>query len=225
MAKNQSHVSFSLLIGIAYFLFGYSVLGVDIELASLALLLVVATSLLPNVDQPGGDPAKELSGIIAAVMPIILIDRFPAIEAGGMVRMTLVVIVSYMLTKIVIVRILQATTVHRGSLHTIPAAIITGELVYLLFQELYWKYTVYIAMAGFLGFMSHLLLDGYGNLDIIAGAMGEKKKQPKAMTFVSDTFGRTAMLYVCVAVLGWYVARDIYPDMPYYRANISIDRY
>ncbi|MCB0343537.1 MAG: metal-dependent hydrolase [Bdellovibrionales bacterium] len=213
MAKQESHITFSTIVGIAYALCGILVLGIYPEHAMLALALIVIAGMLPDIDHGSGRPAHELGALLAAIAPLVLIEAFPTLRAGGMTRMALVVIACYLATRVFVVRALQMFTRERGIIHSIPAAVIVFQAAYLIFDDLYWFDRVYVAGAAFTGFFSHLLLDASGNLNLVGKAMGEGNKSKAALSLVGDTWGTTAAAYACVLVLGWFVYKDLYPAL------------
>ncbi len=213
MAKQESHITFSTVVGIAYSLCGILVLGIYPEHAMLALALIIIAGMLPDIDHGSGKPAHELGALLAAIAPLVIIEAFPELRAGGMTRMALVVIVCYLITRVFVVRALQMFTKERGIIHSIPAAIIVFQLAYLIFDDLYWFDRVYVAGAAFIGFFSHLLLDASGNLNFLGKAMGDKSRPRPALSFSGDTWFSTAAIYACVAVLGWFVYWDLYPTV------------
>ncbi len=216
MAQYQSHISFSVICGIGYALLGIWAFNIFPEHALLASLIVAITGMLPDVDAKSGAPARELGGFLAAVAPIAMIEFFPGLKAGGLARLALVVLLCYFFTRVLVVRALQKFTVHRGMVHSIPAAIITSEVVYLLFWDLYWVERVYVSAAAFLGYMSHLLLDASTNVDLLGKALGKAEKKPAALKLTSARLGSTAVMYLSVTVLGWFIFRDIYPNLRVY---------
>lgn len=206
-------MSFSVFLGIVYALFGLAFLSLPGELALLASVICVFSGILPDIDATGGVPEREAAGLLAAVAPIFIFELFPGLRDDGISRIALVVIGSYLVTRMIVIRGLQKFTVHRGLVHSIPAAIIAFELAYLMFWDLVWSDRLYIAGAAFVGFFSHLALDGYSNLDLLGKAMGNSQKRPAALKLFGDSWGSTAFLYSIVAVLGWFVARDLNPDL------------
>ena len=216
MAQLQAHVTFSALTAVGYASAGVVIFGVSTEISILAAIILLIAGLLPDIDGGAGIPARELGGLIAAVAPIAVLRNFPEVHAGGMVRISLVVIASYFLTRLIVVRFLQKATVHRGMIHSVPAAIICGELVYLLYRDVFWYDRMYLAVGAFLGFLSHLLLDAYHNFDLLGKVLGSSEKKPGAMKVIGPTFGLTCILYTGVAVLGWYIAKDFYPNLKLY---------
>ena len=213
MAKYESHVTFSTVAGIAYGLVGMLMLDIYPEHCILALAMIVIAGILPDIDHKNGAVAKEVGTLISAVCPILILKFLPGIKAGGMTRIALVVIACYLFTRVFIVRLLQNITVERGMLHSIPAAIVIFEVVYLVFYDLYWTDRLYVATAAFAGFFFHLLLDASSNVDIVGSALGEGKKKTPALKFFGNDTPATVAVYLCMATLGWFVMKDMYPNL------------
>lgn len=218
MAQYQSHVTFSVVTGIVYALLGVFFLQVFPEHAMLASVIVVIAGILPNIDEGGSAPAQELGGLLAAISPLVLIEFFPGLRSGGVARIALIVICCYFLTRLIVVRALQKFTNHRGMIHSIPAAIITSELVYLLFWDLFWQDRLYLAGGAFVGYFSHLFLDASTNLDLVGKAMGNAGKKAPALKLKGPSFGSTVVMYTSMIVLGWFVVQDFYPHLHSYAA-------
>ncbi|HQH29084.1 MAG TPA: metal-dependent hydrolase, partial [Oligoflexia bacterium] len=173
MAAQQSHMSFSFFLAILYAIFGFFFLALSPEALLLASVVVVIAGLLPNVDGGQDGAAKEFAGLLAAVLPLLILQSFPSLQSGGVARMALVVVCAYLISRVFVVRFLQTCTVRRGIVHSIPAAIITAEIVYLVFYDLPKGQRAYLFFAALLGFLSHLLLDAYSNFDLIGKASGQ----------------------------------------------------
>lgn len=213
MAQYQSHVTFSSILAAVYVAAGIMLFGIYVEQALLAGVILMFAGMLPNVDSGHSESTREFGALLAAVVPIVMIEFIPGIKDGGVSRLALVIITVYLFTRIVVVRMLQSMTVTRGMLHSIPAAIITSEIVYLFFHDLFWKDRLYVAAAAFIGFGSHLLLDGYGNLDLIGRAYGKSERRPAALKLRTGTFGSTMAAYLSIVVLGYFVMKDLYPHI------------
>jgi hypothetical protein len=183
------------------------VLRVYPENALLAAVIVVVAGLLPNLDAGGSGPAREISGLVAAAIPMILMETIPAIRAGGITRVAIVVVIAYLGTRWIIVRFFDRFSTHRGMLHSVPAAIITAEIVYLMFYDLRVLERMFVAFAAFIGYFMHLMLDGYENVALLP--KGEKK--PKAMKIKGASWASTWTLYGVMLVLGWFVLQDVFP--------------
>ena len=213
MAKMQSHFSVSIALAAGYALLGASGLKVPMDTVLLASVLFVIGGALPNVDEGGGTPAREFGGILAASSPLVLFTLFPSMRAYGVSQVALIAVATYSLSRIFISRALQHYTVHRGVFHSLPAAIITFEVFYLLFVGLPFLERFYVSFAGFAGFLSHLLMDAYGNLDLVGRAMGKGERKARVLKFGGTTWGSTMAVYGCMIFLGWFIVRDFYPNL------------
>lgn len=220
MAAEQSHISFSLILAAVYSFGGMLFFRVPPEHALLAAVLIFVAGMLPNLDQPGGSTPKELGSLLAAVSPLIVLELFPVLHDGGVVRVALVVVASYALTKLVLIRGMRKLTSHRGMLHSIPAAIITGQLTYLLFWDSSLQSRLYLGLAAFVGFMCHLLVDAASNIDLIGKAMGEKPAKAPVLKLLGGSFGSNAAAYGLLLVLSWVIARDFFPALRF-QASIT----
>ncbi len=216
MAEQQTHFSVSLVLSALYALVGVVIFDIAPELVVLGAVIVTVAGILPNVDAGNGQSAREFGGLLAAVSPLLAFEYFPVLLGGGIARIVLVVVCSYLFTRIVIVRAIQKFTVHRGVMHSIPAAIITAQLTYLLFWDVFWYDRIFLASAAFTGFFAHLMIDAYTNLDLMGKAMGNETKKPAVLKLGGPTMGGTLALYGCVAFLGYFVALDFDPSIERY---------
>lgn len=213
MANYQSHFSFATVVSVGYACVGIFALHVYAEQILLAAVIVVIAGMLPDIDANDGEPVKEFGILISAIVPIILLETFPTLKAGGVSRIALVVICCYVVTRLSILHMLRSWTTHRGLIHSIPAAIIVFELVYLLFWDLYMQERLYLGCAALVGYLSHLLVDAYGNFDIVGKATGKAKPGTPVLKFFGKSASSTIAIYTCVIALGWFVAKDIFPGL------------
>lgn len=221
MAQYNNHLSFSVLVAAGYAALGLVFLDMNPEQVALACAIVVIAGMLPDIDAPGAVPVRELAGLLAAVVPIAMMTYFPELGSGGITRMALLIIASYVLTRIIVIKGLGMLTVHRGMIHSIPAAIIVFEGAFLLFDDLYWADRLYVSGSAFVGFFSHLLLDSFSNIDLVGRVMGGRQESRGAMKLFGYSFGSTFIMYSCVLGLGYCVWQDLEPDLPALEAGVK----
>lgn len=213
MAAQQTHTTFSFIISLVYAFFGGILLAIGAEHVLLATVIVMLSGLLPNVDAGGEPPARELASLLAAVTPILTLHFFPWAHDGGVARVVLVVICCYLIARILIVRFLLTHTTRRGMLHSLPAAVLTAQATYILFFDLPIFERVYVALGAFAGYFSHLLIDAYGNLDIVGKAMGKSERKPSVLKVFSSSMGMNLSIYGAMLVMAWMIAKDFYPGL------------
>ncbi len=158
MAAYREHITVSGILGVAYasaavFLFGYSL----VQAAIVGVLTWVA-GMLPDLDSESGRPIRELSGVVAAFAPLLLLHNAQAVGVRGD-RAMLFAIISYAVVKYGGAFLLGKLTVHRGMFHSIPALLIASELVFLCYHSDELRVRVLMAVGVGIGFLSHLVLD------------------------------------------------------------------
>jgi hypothetical protein len=114
--------------------------------------------MLPDLDSDNSVPVRESLAFAAAVVPMLLVDRFRHL---GMTTdaIVLTAAVMYVLIRFCFGAFLKSYTRHRGMFHSLPAAFIFAELTFLACDcpETWVRW--FKAGAVFIGFMSHLILD------------------------------------------------------------------
>jgi len=216
MANEQNHFTLSVFLGLAYAFTGVIALGMYYELAALGLAAVIIAGILPDIDMDSGSQAREVSALLAAIAPIALIEYFPGIKAGGMTRIALTIVLSYLITRVFITRLLLKWTKQQGMMHSIPAAIITFQLVYLFFSDLFWQDRLFIAGGAFIGFMAHLFLEASAGLDLMGKAMGKGGGNLSTLKLSSSNWGINVSLYASIAIMSFFIAKDFYPALKIY---------
>lgn len=158
MAAYREHITVSGLLGIAYacaavFLFGYSIVQ-----ATIAAVITWIAGMLPDLDSESGRPIRELSGVVAAFAPLLLLQNAQAMGVRGD-RAFLFAIIAYAAVKYGGAFLLAKLTVHRGMFHSIPALLIASEVTFLTYHTEDLRVRVLMAVGVGIGFLSHLVLD------------------------------------------------------------------
>ena len=157
MADFKTHVTTSTLFGCGYAFAGVSQ-GAPIDSSLVAGGLCGVSGMLPDLDSDTGIPLRETMSFAAAIVPMLLLDRF---EQFGLSREQIVLAAGFMyfLVRFGFAKLLAMYTVHRGMFHSIPAALTFTGVAFLLCgtNDLTLRY--FKAGGVFLGVMSHLLLD------------------------------------------------------------------
>lgn len=183
MANFQTHITTSSVLGVAYGVVGV-VLGVPITSAVIGGGLCSLAGMLPDLDSGSGIPVRETTNLAAAIAPILLLDRFTTMGLGHE-EMVVAAGGVYLLIRFVVARAFKNYTVHRGMWHSVPAAFIAAAIGFMLCScnsnYLQW----YKAIAVFLGFMSHLVLDELNSLEVRRGRLRIKKSFGTAIKFWS----------------------------------------
>ena len=211
MTKTRSTSSY--FFSLAYTLMGYFLLRLPGELCLLGGVILFIAALLPDIDSDPQVAGQEVALILSAIIPLVALEFFPSLNNGGVSRLALIVVMSYLLTKVIFVQFATSFVAYRGILHSIPAAIITFDLTYLLFKDLDTFQRLYISVAALVGFLFHLLLEAYNNLDMVNQALGKGGKDKPVMKLTGATKQSTMAAYVILCGLSYVVFQDLFPAL------------
>lgn len=158
MADFRTHVTTSTVLGAVYGISGHVHWGLPPTTCVVAAGLCGVAGMLPDVDSDTGITQRELMTFLAAVTPMLLLDRLAQLGfdheqmvlAGGCI---------YVLIRFGFAEVLRRYTVHRGMWHSIPAAVIAGLIAALLCSHENLAIRLYKVAAVVLGYVIHLLLD------------------------------------------------------------------
>lgn len=180
MAGFKTHITTSSLLGVGYTGAGLY-LGLPIESSLIAGGLCGIGGMLPDIDSDSGIPFRESMGFTAAIVPILMLDRFRELGLNHS-QMVLVCGAMYLFVRFGIARLLARYTVHRGMFHSLPAALIFTGVAFLLAGDSTNLQLRYFTASGvFLGVMSHLLLDELYAVEWQGGRWRFKKSFGTAM--------------------------------------------
>lgn len=158
MAGYREHICVSGALGGAYAVSAVILFGFSAVQASIAAVLAWIAGMLPDLDSESGRPVRELSGVTAALAPLLLYQNASAIGVSGD-RAMLFALIAYGAVKYGGALLLSRLTVHRGMFHSIPALLIASEITFLCYHSHDLRVRVLMAVAVGIGFLSHLVLD------------------------------------------------------------------
>lgn len=210
MANFKTHITASSVLGVAYGGVAHAFFDVPLSTSVLAGGLCTVSGMLPDVDSDSGRPLQESLAFAAAVVPMMLVDR---LQQLGMPPEGIVLggAAVYVFVRFVLGELLRRYTVHRGMFHSLPAALIFGELAFLLSSGPDLRLRIYKAGAVLVGYLTHLVLDEIYSFEVKRGRMRLKKSFGTAVKMFSrkwwpnvSTYGKLALLtYVVVYEPGW----------------------
>lgn len=210
------------MVGVAYGYWGVTSQGMSIESGLLAGGLCSVAGMLPDLDSDSGIPLRETSLFIAAIAPMLMIDRF---RDMGLTHeaMALAAMLVYIGIRFVAVEFFRRYTVHRGMWHSIPAAVAAGLGAYLIMPCPSEAMRVYKSLAVFVGFMTHLILDEIWSLDFSRGRMRVKKSFGTALKFFGNDWWANFSVWAKLGLL-CYVAWSDHAILDRLRQRVRLDR-
>jgi membrane-bound metal-dependent hydrolase YbcI (DUF457 family) len=207
MASYRGHLALSTPLGVAYGAVGVWRLDLDWGPACLAAGMTALGGLLPDLDSDSSVPVRELFGLAAAAAPFLLFDRVAG--AGFSREQTFVLLAAvYLLIRYGASALFKRFTAHRGMFHSIPGMLITGLVVYLLYQGPQQGVRVYLAVGTALGFLSHLVLDELFDVDFLGRKPHVGRLAGSPLKLASRSWSATASTYLILAALAFLAALD-----------------
>jgi hypothetical protein len=204
MASYRGHLTFASLLGAGYaaatlwrgpFDWGTAVVGAG---------LTTIGGLLPDLDSDSGVPVRELFGLAAFVAPLLAHGHL-AEQKLTTEQMFVAMAGIYLFVRYILSAAFKHWSVHRGMFHSIPAMLIAGLGVYLVYPNPSVPVRVYLAGGVMIGFLSHLVLDELYSVDFMGVGIRLNKYAGSALKLASPS--RTATLTAYVLLIGLsYVA-------------------
>lgn len=214
MSGFKTHLSAGLIIGSGAGLWGWQqgLLSVDELIA--AITVGSLAGLLPDLDADQGKPLTILFEILAVLLPSLALP-WALQHLPGPSSVLAFVVVIYLLIRYGLFSLVQKMTVHRGNLHSIPFALIVGELTWLLFSSAQPKSpslhnsAFVLAVIASSSALAHLLLDEIAAVGLRWGFIPRiKRSAGSAMKIGGSDLQGTILLYTAAllgALLLWFL--------------------
>ena len=166
----------------------------SLENSILAGGLCAVSGMLPDLDSDGGIPLREISMFAAAVVPIMMIDRFRDLGLSHE-SMALAAMLIYVGIRFGLFEFFKRFTVHRGMWHSLPAAAVAGLAAYLVMPCESNAIRAYKAVAVVVGFLIHLILDEIWAIEIGVARIRTKKSFGTALKFFGNNPTANVVVY------------------------------
>lgn len=216
MAGFRTHITVSGIVGVGYGAAGFASGDQRLSTCLLAGGLCCVSGMLPDLDSDSGIPLRESLALGAAVVPMLMIERF--IHMGMTLEaMVLAGAFVYLFIRFGVGAALKKYTVHRGMFHSLPAAVIAGLLAFLICQCNDMGPRLYKASAVGIGYLTHLVLDELWSIECHRGRMRFKSSFGTAMKVYSpknfwanlSTYSKLMFLtYIAVHDPAWMEQMD-----------------
>jgi hypothetical protein len=198
MASYRGHLSVASALGVAYGGAGVLWLGLDWGTSALAAGLTAVGGLMPDLDSDSGVPVRELFSLAAVVTPLMMLRRL--INMGLSHEQVLAVMGgTYIFIRFGLSWVFRWLTVHRGMFHSLPAMLIAGLSIFLLYHSPDVGIRYYLAAATMIGFLSHLVLDELYSVNFMGVKLHRNKFAGSAVKFYSKSWPATV---TCYTILG-----------------------
>lgn len=158
MADFNTHITTSTVVGAGLGAVGFVALDLPPTTCMLAAGLCSLAGILPDLDSGSGRPLRETSSLLAAVVPMLMVDRFQHMGMNAE-AIALAGALVYITIRFGVAEVFKRYTVHRGMWHSIPAAVTCTLLAFLVVSGEVLEVRLFKSAAVFIGFMVHLMLD------------------------------------------------------------------
>jgi hypothetical protein len=206
MAAFREHVTFSSLIGAGYAgVLAWS--GMEWAHSALAGALCGIAGMLPDLDSDSGRPVRELFGVTAVAVPLLLMRRM---QEGGISPEGTVLFAGllYLIVRFGVAAVFRRLTVHRGMFHSLPAAVIAAEIVFLA-HDCPEPHGQFVFAGGvLLGFLSHLVLDEVYAVDARGLTLRLNKAAGSALKLFSQSIPATLATWLLLGFLTYLVGME-----------------
>jgi hypothetical protein len=206
MADFYTHVTTSSVLGVGYAGAGM-MSGLPMETAIVAGGLCGVSGMLPDLDSNSGIPIREATGFAAAIVPMLLADRFRSLHVEHD-WIVLIAACMYFFIRFVGASLLGRFSVHRGMFHSVPAALIFAGIAFLICGPSDYHIRYFKAGAVFFGFMSHLFLDEIYSIEWKGGGWRVKKSFGTAIKLWGKDGWANFSTYAKLAIVGVMVGGE-----------------
>ncbi len=158
------------------------------------------SGMLPDLDSNNSVPLREILGFSAAIVPLLMAERFAALGLSY-AGIALAGAAVYLLIRFGCGSLLKKCTVHRGMFHSLPAALIAGLAAFLICDGSDFHFRVFESGAVFVGFVSHLILDEFYSVQRDSGKLRLKKSFGTALKLSGGDGGGTSAAYGMLLLL------------------------
>ncbi|MEX0700694.1 MAG: metal-dependent hydrolase [Planctomycetales bacterium] len=208
MAGYREHIGVSGLLGAAYGAAATWAAGFTPVQGALAGGLTWVSGMLPDLDAESGRPVRELFGLLAAILPMILMRRL-LVWSQSVETAVAIAFAIYGVVRFGGPLVLGWFSVHRGMFHSIPALVIAAECAFLAYQSD--DLGVRLLMAGgvAIGFLSHLVLDEVYAVQWTGLRLKLNKAAGSALKLVGKTAMPNLVCYGLLALLTYAALADV----------------
>lgn len=207
MADFKTHITTSTVIGVGYGVAGYTALELPPATCILGAGLCSLAGMLPDLDSDSGVPVRETMAFAAAIVPLLMVDRFAHL-GWSFETMVLAGAGIYLGIRFGVAEIFRRYTVHRGMWHSLPAAVTAGLLAFLICSCSDEMARYFKAVAVFVGFLSHLVLDEFWSVSLRWGRLRFKKSFGTALKLWSRSTWANVSTYAKLLILAFAAFYD-----------------
>ncbi|MEZ6148862.1 MAG: metal-dependent hydrolase [Pirellulaceae bacterium] len=206
MADFKTHMTVSTATGVVLAVAGSQV-GMHPTTCILAGGFCSVSGMLPDLDSDSGRPLREATTLGAAVIPMLMVERFQRLDFDHE-QMVLAAALVYVTIRFFLAEIFRRYTVHRGMWHSVPAALTAGLVAFLVMSSEDIAPRMFKASAVVVGFLSHLILDEIWSVDFRRGKYAFKSSFGTALKLWGNNAWANYMTWGKLGLVSFLVWQD-----------------
>lgn len=196
---------------------GYLKGHIDMKDAGAVAILGTLGGLLPDLDSDTGKPLELLFQLLSVMFPMLLYSHVKRHYGSDLTVMLLYFTLGYLAVQYLLCPLIKKLTVHRGIMHSIPFAVLCGQITYLLFAGAPQRVALYCATAVFAGAMIHLLADELSAITFKGFRLGFNRSSGSALALYATSPGATLLVYLLLISTGYMIFGD--------RVDVSLTKF
>lgn len=208
MAGFKTHLVWGLAGGGVLATAGYFEGHIDLKDAGAVVILGGLGGLLPDLDSDTGKPLELLFQMLSVLVPMLLYSQVKRYYGNELTLMLLFFTIGYLAVQYMFCPFIKKLTVHRGIMHSIPFAVLCGQVTFLLFAGAPQRVAVYCALAVFAGAMLHLMLDEFYSITFKGFTPRFNRASGTALALYSSSPGATLLVYLLLISIAYIIFGD-----------------
>ena len=187
----------------------------------LYFIMALVGGLLPDIDSDGSLPVRLLFTFMATIIAFLVMFRQRT--DGSAMELLIIWGGSFAVIKFFVFSMFARITVHRGMIHSVPAALMFGFGGTILLHRVFHFETFTVWMAGlflFFGYVLHLLLDEICSLGFLGRPA--KRSAGTALKFASFTDMKATLFVYAAAAMLFFITPD---HRPFFRTVLDAETY
>ncbi len=206
MANYKQHVSFGVLYSFIIVLASLFIFKISFVNSFIIFAMGTLGSILPDIDSDNSIPVRILFEMLGIILPITILQRFLSVTIN-LENQIFFILVGYLIIRFGVSYIFFKFTVHRGIIHSIPAAVIAGSFIFLIFADTLFYVRLIFALSCFGGYILHLTMDEIWSVDLTNARL--KKSFGTALSLKSSSIMATSTAYLLIFCIFGYIVKNV----------------
>jgi hypothetical protein len=181
---------------------GLHLSGITVDQTLYLTLIGTIGGILPDIDSENSTSIQVVFNVIGILLALLIL--FSTLNSLGLILSIAIALLLYLIVNFPLKKILQKFSSHRGTIHSIPMALLIGicfyYIIFLVTQKFYISWLSAILLS--YGFFIHLILDELYSVDLSGARL--KKSFGTALTLFSKN---NLIIYILMymAIIAIYI--------------------